>query len=594
MFPRMHPMTTVKKAEPAARGAGKPSRPPAQGSAHGGASDIMTMAASGPASEGPAHEAARGATGSGFYQDDYGGFSPLFPGVTIRIASQAAWDEFVSFLTSDTLPGDRKEPPGPIFMRSVMEHEIRHYHDFLLGSYNGMLFRSRLEAVQNATEALHRIADLPGGILPLPLTHWITLSEAEREAQLDEWAQFSSSMADGTKPVSVGVPIMPKEALLEPLEAEAGLYVMQEMEDEDAGRVFSVAAVAAARSYARLQELMHGDASRHRDLITPGQIQEVLALTVQLCAVLQAQGEQQARIFVDFALNDPGLPAGRLWRVLAGMSARWIGGIPRRDGEFGVVLAASFQIMAIGTWTLLGAYASEGDAASPAERLKMLMMHFSEDRDGRDGRDGRNLALDVAATWDYWDGALGVRPWRASLHESLKWAKRGGSFYGKAHELSAPGWREGISAVIHAMMKAYADDQRRLIEYALGHPDDLVDVAGYLNLPAGRLPMPLLRVQMDGAALDLATVNRKLIEPVMTVGLEGGAEGLITGLLKMATPAWRERAADAIAFEHIAQLCDFVFSPHEPQGPQGRSPLLREMLTEEIGRITGKAVRFIL
>src|SRR5690606_25903137 len=140
----------------------------------------------------------------------------------------------------------------------------------------------------------------------------------------DEWAQFSS---DGKKPVPIDVPFMPKGALLEPL--EAGLYVMQEMEDEGAGRIFSVSAVAAARSYARLQELMHGDASRHRDLINPGQIQEVLALTVQLCAVLQAQGEQQARIFVDFALNDPGLPAGRLWRVLAGMSARWIGGIPR-------------------------------------------------------------------------------------------------------------------------------------------------------------------------------------------------------------------------------------------------------------------------
>lgn len=555
-------MTTIKKAEPAADGMRKPlrSRPraPVQGSA----------------------------PGADFYQDDYGGFSPLFPGVTIRIASQAAWDEFISFLTSDTLPGDRQEPPGPIFMRSVVEHEIRHYHDFLLGSYNGMLFRCRLEAVQNATEALHRIAELPGEILPLPLTRWITLSDEERKAQLDEWAQFSG---DGKKPVPIDVPFMPKEALLEPL--EAGLYVMQEMEDEGAGRIFSVSAVAAARSYARLQELMHGDASRHRDLINPGQIQEVLALTVQLCAVLQAQGEQQARIFVDFALNDPGLPAGRLWRVLAGMSARWIGGIPRRDGEFGVVLAASFQIMAIGTWTLLGAYGSEGDAASPAERLKMLMMHFSNDKDGRDGR---NLALDVAATWDYWDGVLGVHPWRASLHESLKWARRGGSFYGKAHELSAPGWREGISAAIHAMMKAYADDQRRLIEYALGHPDDLVDVAGYLNLPVGRLPMPLLRVQMDGAALDLNTLNRKLIEPVMTVGLEGGIEGVITGLLKMATPAWRDRAADAIAFEHIAQLCDFVFSPQEPQGPQGRSPLLRDMLTEEIGRMTGKTVRFIL
>lgn len=531
----------------------------------------------------PAAGGARGATGADFYQDDFGGFSPLFPGVTIHIASQAAWDEFVSFLISDSLPGDKPEPPGPIFMRSVVEHEIRHYHDFLLGSYNGMLFRSRLEAVLNATEALHRIADLPGEVLPLPLTRWMTLTAEEREAQLDEWAQFSSGAADGIRPVPVGVPFMTADALLQP--QEAGLHAI---DDDDALNTFSTAAVFAARGYARLQALMHGDDSRYRDLINPAHIQEVLALTVQLGAILQAQGEQQARIFVDFALNDPGLPAGKLWRLLLGMSAQRIPGIPQYEDEFGIVLAASFQVMAIGTWTLLGAYMREGGAASPAERLKMLMVHLDADESAR------NVAVDVAATWDYWDGVLGVHPWRASLRESLKWAKRGGSFYGNAHDLSAPGWRQDIRAIIHAMMKAYADDQRRLIEYVLAHPDDLVDVAGYLSLPAGTLPMPLLRLQMDEAVLDRSSVNRKILEPVVTVGLDGGIEGVVTGLLKMSTAAYRERAADAIAFEHIAQLCDFVFSPQEPQGSAGRSPLLRARLSEQIGRITGKTLRFVV
>lgn len=574
-------MTTVKKTEPAARGAGKPSRAPPPGPLEG--------AVPGGASPEAASGTARGGSAPDFYQDDFGGFSPLFPGVTIRIASQAAYDEFVSFLTSDVLPRDRKEPPEPIFMRSVVEHEIRHYHDFLLGSYNGMLFRSRLEAVLNATEALHRIADLPGEVLPLPLGRWMTLSVDERTAQLEEWAQFS---ADGRRPVPVGVPFMTADALLE--QQEPGLYAMEDMgdrgdrEDEDAEKTFSVPAVLAARGYARLQELMHGDASRYRHLINPAHIQEVLALTVQLGAVLQAQGEQQARTFVDFALNDPGLPAGRLWHLLLGMSAKWIPGVPVREDEFGVVLAASFQVMAIGTWTLLGAYTREGGAASPAERLKMLMVHLGADKGAK------NVALDVAATWDYWDGALGVYPWRTSLRESLKWAKRGGSFYGNAHELSAPGWRRDIRAIIHAMMKAYADDQCRLIDYALDYPDDLVDVAGYLNLPAGRLPMPLLRLQMDGAAMDLSTVNRRIVEPVMTVPLDGSATGVVSGLLKMSTPAYRERAADAIAFEHIAQLCDFAFSAQEPEGPGGRSAFLRVMLSEQLGRVTGKTLRFIL
>ena len=62
-----------------------------------------------------------GTTGS-FYQEDFGGFNPRFSGVTIRIASQAAYDEFVSFLSSPVSGGlsqNNEEPIGPILMRSV-------------------------------------------------------------------------------------------------------------------------------------------------------------------------------------------------------------------------------------------------------------------------------------------------------------------------------------------------------------------------------------------------------------------------------------------------------------------------------------------
>ena len=67
--------------------------------------------------------------------------------------------------------------------------------------------------------------------------------------------------------------------------------------------------------------------------------------------------------------------------------------------------------------------------------------------------------------------------------------------------------------------------------------------------------------------------------PLTAAGHKAAAwqESVVTGLLRMATPAWRERAADAIAFEHIAQLCDFVFSPHEPQGAQGRSVMPQDL-----------------
>ncbi|MDQ3187224.1 MAG: hypothetical protein M3Q16_12375, partial [Pseudomonadota bacterium] len=229
-----------------------------------------------------------------FYQDDFGGFNPRFAGVTIRIESQAAYDEFVSFLTSPAsgaFHGNKEEFLGPILIRSVMEHEIRHYHDFLLGSYNGMLFRARLQAIMNGIEALHAAKELPGEVFPVPLSTWLSWPVEVRDARLQEWAGFS---IDGKKPAAIPLPVISKETL--PQHREAGLYAI---DDDNPAVAFSLAAEYAARGYARIQELAHGTQhgtqiaqadegirlSEHRDLINPANIQEVLALTVQLGAV---------------------------------------------------------------------------------------------------------------------------------------------------------------------------------------------------------------------------------------------------------------------------------------------------------------------
>lgn len=528
-----------------------------------------------------------GTTGS-FYQDDFGGFSPRFAGVTIRIASQAAYDEFLSFLSPPTyggLPGDKDESLGPILIRSVMEHEIRHYHDFLLGSYNGMLFRSRLQAVLNGIKALRAVKELPGDVFPVPLSAWMVLSAEEREAQLEEWAAFS---INGKKPSVIPVPIVSKEALLEPREPGA-----HAIDDDDPVAAFSLAAENAAYGYAGIQALVHGVEDPHspeyRRLITPANIQEVLALTVQLGAIWQAQGEQQAQIFAQFFLGQSNLPSARLWRLLLDLSLRGTPGLTGDEDELEKAFAASFQVMTIGTWTLLGSHIKEGESASPAERLTNLLKLLLADP--AELHTTRNAALSVAATWDYWDTALGLNPWRESLKESLDWASRGVDFYGQLHEISAPGWEKDFHATLHNMMKAYAEDQRVLIEHVLEQPEDLVGVTRYLSLSADTLPMPLFRLQMDNeSALDLSALDQKKFEPVMTVDSEGGV-GVLSYLLKMSLPTYHQRAGDAIAFEYVAQLCDMAFSQQESYG---RAPLLKKKLLSDLEKTVGKTLRSIV
>ncbi len=128
---------------------------------------------------------------------------------------------------------------------------------------------------------------------------------------------------DGKNLIPIPVPIVSKEVLLQPPEA-----VIHAIEDDDPATAFSLPAEYAARGYARVQEMVEGagdsNAPAYRHLITPANIPGVLASNVQLRAILQAQGEQQARAFARFFPTGSNLPFARLWRLLVDISLRWM------------------------------------------------------------------------------------------------------------------------------------------------------------------------------------------------------------------------------------------------------------------------------
>ena len=330
----------------------------------------------------------------------------------------------------------------------------------------------------------------------------------------------------------------------------------------------------------RIKQVVEGSGSpKFRKLINPANIHEVLALTVQLFAIYQGQGEQQARIFFRFLMESDQSYAS-LWRVVLGMSLPRAPSPKGRNDNFTRVLAASFQIMAIGTWTLLGSYIEEEEQACPAIRLTQLMAHLSTDAAQE------NTALDVAATWDYWDRILRLHPWRASLKQSLDWATRGIDFYRRAREMSEPRWVHDFHDVVYSTMVSYADDQRTLIEHTLKQPEDLVGVHGYLNLPLGTLPIPMLRLQLDGVAIDQSTLDETRCQTI-SAGDLNGVTGVVACLWKQAAHT-DGRRSDAVAFEYMAQLCDMAFSSRAV--PRN----LQSTVRSQLERIVGKPLRTMI
>src|SRR5260221_3708 len=91
-------------------------------------------------------------------QQDFGGFDPKFLGVTIKIASGENWQSVKSQMEGRDPETEfiLAHPPRKAFellsLATVLSHEFRHFHDFLVSPFGAEIFRSRIMALVNAQQ----------------------------------------------------------------------------------------------------------------------------------------------------------------------------------------------------------------------------------------------------------------------------------------------------------------------------------------------------------------------------------------------------------------------------------------------------------
>jgi hypothetical protein len=112
-------------------------------------------------------------------QLDYGGFDPAFIGVTLRFSSARAWNTFDTFRKTDAplhVGGlTRDEAFEAISTTTVISHEVRHFHDFLLTPYSARIFKLRIEALVNALQTVTQLFQHDANCIPTPISTWCHL-----------------------------------------------------------------------------------------------------------------------------------------------------------------------------------------------------------------------------------------------------------------------------------------------------------------------------------------------------------------------------------------------------------------------------------
>ncbi|WP_028049629.1 hypothetical protein [Cellulomonas sp. URHD0024] len=477
-------------------------------------------------------------------QQEYGAFNPRFVGISLSFESGDNLQEFFRYLR-DTDGAERADGSqadfNTIALRSTLQHEVRHFHDFLISGYSSNIFWLRLQAVANGSLIFTTVRDLPGTCLPMPLVRWLGLSDDDRNEVLAAWSDDL-----GIEAVTPSLPHLTREQLLSgSLAASPGVYLV---DDRPADEQFRLYVESTAIGYAGIEQLVRGPGTAS---LPPRLVHEVSALCAQTAAIERDQGPVAMQRFVLFLLESE-LPQAKSWRFFHYLGSMFAGVDPLEVEP----LSTTARIQRLALWCLIGNYEREGLNASPSARASALAeVALGASRPPPFA----NEAEDPSATWDAWDTSTEVVPWRDSLRALLERSRRTTERYRDLLERS-----EGdtaIPALIAQVDNDVSAQRRQAIDVLLADPGALADPFRYVRLPEDTLPFPALKLELtsDFDALPVRTdgPGMRLLQQIDAQGKEVGRG------VALASPTEQDGAEmldRALQLERFSSWLDVQFS----------------------------------
>ena len=477
-------------------------------------------------------------------QTDFGSYDPTFLGVTLRFSSESAWRAFVEFTTSPSPPSIADLPPAERFealaSTTVLSHELRHFHDFLLSSYGARLFSLRIQALVNLVEVLpYLVADGPN-CLPVPLPVWCRLDRAERQEQL--------SLLDPGPDACPWVPVSLPHISAVPLEAPKAGF--RERDGETLGTLLA----AAMYQRQRIEELTRGSRIPQAGSLDALQVFELSSLLVQIQDVWRTYGAPEAREFMHGILAEERSVYAHLLRMASRIWEQ--AGLPFDARQIGTAVA----------WSLFGSYERDGWEACPAMRFGRLSDLLKE-------RGSRSRDIAGAELFDTWSSALGLSTVREGLEDAtrvLQSLRRSleRQVLGKAGSLASKAYGELLVRAVDGVARSSEHMARRFLD----DPDAYVYPDAYLSR-ASELVSPVLRVAFSGSGLRLEEAPDRLLARGIRVQWQEASSELSRSIFLPFDPSPYSflQPDDVSELATLIEVTDFLFS----ETGRGRDDLWR-------------------
>lgn len=397
----------------------------------------------------------------GGVQTDFGRFDPKFLGVTLRIGSQRASD--VLFGEDPSAAELEAQPEDLAFeaiaMKTAFVHEKRHFHDFLLSPFGAFAARRRFVAFMNAAQVLAELHSTKvregSNVLPVPLSRWCRLSEAERAKRLMRWGLGAEDRAFAL-PSADGLVSTVEQTEWRPIGPD----------------LFAEHVVLALDQYRLLEETFTA--------FGPFDLSEASALVIQAQEVWIAFGEYASELFVRRLRESSHTLYGRAldlpFRLLAA-----IGSVP--DAR---------RVSAMATWSVLGDVFAAGVGARSIERFGALARHLADA--GYPEGD-----LGIAELFDRWDEAVGGPPTFGGVRASLD---RDEEFAEKLQEITTAHPELAVFGLAAEVFEMQRMARRATVERFLASPEEYVTPLAYQEADRS-YPLPPLVLELEAGRLEV-------------------------------------------------------------------------------------------
>jgi hypothetical protein len=410
-------------------------------------------------------------------QTAYGSLDHRFVGISLRFQTSEAFEDFRNSFTG---PLVRSEDPNrareQLWTASVYEHELRHFHDFLLSPFSTTLFRLRITAALNGSSYLLNGTELSRELrhpaMPIPFGKWVYYSPSRRKEQIEMWSRIAPP-APGEHWSPFPIPYFnatQTSVMTSPTGQWDEPFSSGDLDSLETLMYLTVNAYESMRSYAT------GFASELGVSIRATDVFELLAILLQAHVILRAIDQRAMRDFLAEVLT-----TARYGPTLALFLDPFI-----KSGIF----AGNVGHAAL-TWAIVGRPFGWTDdkrpmrLACPGYRLAFLLKRFASDGIPSDETPCQDL-------FDTWDSAIGYIPVREGLESVIRANADALNKYRKMKNQIASLSTE-IVPVFERFVKAQAD----LIERFLQDPDSYVHVDRYYDSVDG-LPKPPVRIVLDG------------------------------------------------------------------------------------------------